>query len=220
MNKTLNINVSFNHVIPLQIFKSEESMNGIILGLHGYAQMAESMDAPLKSLAGNSFDYCSLQAPHLFTTPNNSYVSTWMNRKNRDLHVDYQIEYFNNFNDQLCQNAYDKTLKIGFGFSQGASSLYRMVFLSKLKIKLAIIYAGDIPPEIKSLNHSETHEIETKFILVHGDEDNVMTAEKIKEDTNWLKENNFNVELINYSGNHTIDTVALNSVSNHIGKLL
>lgn len=216
MAEDFNFNISFDHVVPLKITKVNNSSNGIILGLHGYAQMADSMVKYLEYLAGDLFDYCSLQAPHIFTTPNNTYVSTWMNRINREDHVAYQIQYFNELNRQLEQFDYNEAVKIGFGFSQGASSLYRMIFLSSLDVKLAIIYAGDIPPEIKNMDRSKIELIKTKFVLVHGEKDNVMTAEKVKADYDWLKENNLLVDLIKYEGKHTIDLSVLNSLSSWI----
>lgn len=220
MAEKLNLTISFDHMIPLEIVKSDQLSKGIILGLHGYAQMATNLVKHLELLAGEELDYCSLQAPHIFTTPNNTYVSTWMNRLNRDQHVNYQIQYFNDLNRQLNQNEYNDVTKIGFGFSQGASSLYRMVFLSQLEIKLAIMYAGDIPPEIKELGQNKIDLIKTKFILIHGQKDNVMSKDKIREDYEWLVSRNFKVEVIEYEGNHNIEPKVLGSISSHIKKVL
>jgi len=148
----------------------------LLVGFHGYAEMAENHLAELHKIEGASgWSLAAVQSLNRFYTRSGEVVGNWMTKLDRELAMADNIAYIRRALDALPK---PKTLSF-IGFSQGASMAARAA--AAIPCDGLIILGGDIPPDVK------VPEVKLPPVLIsRGVKDDWYTEEKFKDDLRFL----------------------------------
>jgi predicted esterase len=151
----------------------------LLVGFHGYAEVAETHLAELEKLPGiERWSLVAVQALHPFYTRAGEVVASWMTSLDRELAIADNVAYVASVLASLPQ---PRTLVFA-GFSQGAAMAARAAAHVGKAAGLMLL-GGDIPPEIKatpSLRLPHT-------LLGRGERDDWYTIEKLNKDVSYLE---------------------------------
>lgn len=165
----------------------------LLVGFHGYAEVAESQLDRLRAIPGaEHWSLVSVQALHPFYTRSGEVVASWMTRLDRELAFADNVAYVRAVVDSLP--AHERL--VFTGFSQGAAMAARAAAWSA-KADGLILLGGDIPPEVKA---DPTVRI-PPTLLGRGSRDEWYTDGKFKDDLKYL-ENGVRVTRCVFAGGH------------------
>ncbi len=175
---------------------------GVLVGFHGYAQVAEDMLEQLSLIPGaDRWTRVSIQALHPFYTRGDSkVVASWMTRQDRELAIADNIAYV----DNACTSARDATEHKGFspcvlvGFSQGAAMAYRAALRTSVRAAGIVALAGDIPPDVKD----DSPVAWPPVLIGVGDREEWYAGDKLESDLSYLRERGIRHDLVRFSGGH------------------
>src|SRR5215212_10790616 len=161
-----------------RVLYEKRDVERLIVGFHGYAELAEAHLAELHKIEGTSgWSLAAVQSLNRFYTRAGDVVGNWMTKLDRELAVADNIEYVRR---ALAALPPPKTL-VFIGFSQGASMPARAA--APIRCDGLILLGGDIPPEVKADG------VQLPPVLVsRGTKDDWYTDEKFKNDLNFLGE--------------------------------
>lgn len=176
---------------------------GMLVGFHGYAQLAEDMFEQLHQIPGaDRWTRVSIQALHPFYTRGDSkVVASWMTRQDRDLAIADNIEYVQTAMNALRRDRMEHT---GFspcvfvGFSQGAAMAYRAALRASLPAAGIVALAGDIPPDVKS----DSSRPWPPVLVGVGDREEWYAGEKLESDVAFLRAHDVRHDLVRFTGGH------------------
>lgn len=150
----------------------------LLVGFHGYAEVAESHMAELQRIAGiDDWSLVAVQALHPFYTRSGSVVASWMTSLDRELFIADNIAYVQRV---LAELPRPKTLVFS-GFSLGAAMAARAA--AAVSCAGLIMLGGDIPPEVKAAEDVRLPPV----LLGRGTRDEWYTDEKFKHDLSFLE---------------------------------
>jgi predicted esterase len=157
----------------------DRGVDRLVIGFHGYAEVAETHLAELEKLPGiDRWSLIAVQALHPFYTRTGTVVASWMTSLDRELAIADNIAYITK-----VLAAVPQPQRLVFaGFSQGAAMAARAAAHVGSPAGLMIL-GGDIPPEIQSnpaLRLPPT-------LLGRGERDEWYSEEKFKKDVNYLE---------------------------------
>ena len=175
---------------------------GVLVGFHGYAQLAEDMLEQLNLIPGaDRWTRVSIQALHPFYTRGDSrVVASWMTRQDRELAIADNIGYV----ESVCTGAPVHMEHKGFspcvfvGFSQGAAMAYRAALRTSVRAAGIIALAGDIPPDVKDVLSTSWPPV----LIGVGDREEWYAGDKLESDLTWLRERGIRHDLVRFSGGH------------------
>ncbi|MBM3751837.1 MAG: phospholipase [Acidimicrobiia bacterium] len=175
---------------------------GVLVGFHGYAQLAEDMLEQLNLIPGaDRWTRVSIQALHPFYTRGDSrVVASWMTRQDRELAIADNIGYV----ESVCTGAPVHMEHKGFspcvfvGFSQGAAMAYRAALRTSVRAAGIIALAGDIPPDVKDVLSTAWPPV----LIGVGDREEWYAGDKLESDLTWLRERGIRHDLVRFSGGH------------------
>jgi predicted esterase len=149
----------------------------LLVGFHGYAEVAESNFAELEKLRGlEEWSLLSIQALHPFYTRTGTVVASWMTKLDRELAIADNLAYV-----QAVLAALPKARQVVFsGFSQGAAMAARAA--TALPCSGLILLGGDVPDDAK-LDGVPIPPV----LLGRGTRDEWYTDAKFKSDLEWLE---------------------------------
>jgi|ERR1051325_6076353 predicted esterase len=146
----------------------------LLVGFHGYAELAEAHLAELHKIEGTSrWSLAAVQSLNRFYTRSGEVVGNWMTKLDRELAIADNIEYVRRAVAALPP---PKTL-VFIGFSQGASMAARAA--AAIRCDGLMMLGGDIPPDVRADQLPPT-------LLSRGSNDDWYTAEKLKNDLSFL----------------------------------
>ena len=175
---------------------------GVLVGFHGYAQVAEDMIEQLGLIPGaDRWTRVSIQALHPFYTRGDSkVVASWMTRQDRELAIADNIAYV----DNVCTSARvhsctSAQLPIVFvGFSQGAAMAYRAALRTSVRAAGIVALAGDIPPDVKDVPSAAWPPV----LIGVGDREQWYAGDKLDSDLTYVREQGIRHDLVTFSGGH------------------
>ena len=148
----------------------------LLIGFHGYAELAEAHLAELHKIEGTSrWSLAAVQSLNRFYTRAGDVVGNWMTKLDRDVAIADNIEYVRRVVAALPPA---RTL-VFIGFSQGASMAARAA--AAIRCDGLIALCGDLPPDVKVEGVQLPH-----VLLARGKNDDWYTEEKFKEDLSFL----------------------------------
>jgi predicted esterase len=149
----------------------------LLVGFHGYAEIAEWNFAELAKLPGiERWSVVSIQALHPFYTRSGEVVANWMTKLDRELALADNIAYVQNVLATLPQ----PRQLVFSGFSQGAAMAARAA--AHIGCAGLIMLGGDLPPDVQ---RDDLHL--PPVLLGRGTRDEWYTDEKFKADLAWLE---------------------------------
>ena len=98
------------------------------------------------------------------------------------------------------------------GFSQGTATVCRWLAESKLAIDQLFLWAGTFPEDI-SFPFPNTNLIKTPVTLVYGENDPLITPDKIQGQKELFLRMGIMPEVVTYAGEHDLDAATLLAIS-------
>lgn len=122
----------------------------LLVGFHGYAELAELHLEELKRIPGaERWILCAVQGPHLFYKARTGEVAaSWMTRVNRELAIHDNVAYIDTVVSEI-RAAHTTTDRLVFlGFSQGVAMAYRAAAFGRHPASALIAHGADVPPDV------------------------------------------------------------------------
>jgi dienelactone hydrolase len=168
---------------------------------HGYAMTAEQIVHKFKDLdEDNNFYYApeALSSFYYESDIQNIPVASWMTSRHR---LDEIADYSHYLN--TCLNYFSKNVsRVLFGFSQGATTLWRFINAIKPDFDIFINWAGDIPDNTE---YDTDYLKGKKLIYVYGDNDKYLSLERI-DNLKWrCQKLELDVFFHSFKGEHRVD---------------
>ena len=175
------------------------SIQGLLVGFHGYAQTADIMLKYLQQISAlESWALCSVQGLHSFYNKSKEVVASWMTSLDRELIIEDNLTFVNKVLESvLAQVASPKQL-IFLGFSQGVPMALRSAVFGAKRPNALIGIGGDIPPE---LDGRLLGQLPPSFFF-RGTEDAIISASLHKREHQRLVDAGVNTRFLEYQGGH------------------
>lgn len=149
----------------------------LLVGFHGYAEVAEANFAELERLPGiGRWSVVSIQALHPFYTRSGEVVASWMTKLDRELAMADNLAYIHGVLAALPAPRH----LVFSGFSQGAAMAARAA--AQNPCAGLIMLGGDVPPDVKTDDARLP-----PVLLARGVRDEWYTDEKFKADLEFLE---------------------------------
>jgi len=187
-----------------------EKTGQIWIVIHGFRQSAKAFLQGFEPLATGTNFFIAPEALNRFylTRQGKEVGASWMTREDRLNEIKDYINYLDNLYSTLKLNN-SKAKIIALGFSQGASTLTRWLDSTKHRIDTAVVYAGEVAPELLPLRDGSGLK-KTKNYYVCGTKDEFFTPAALDIVKNVYRELNFTE--IFFEGTHVINTDALKKI--------
>lgn len=149
----------------------------LLLGFHGYAEIAEWNFAEIQKLPGiEGWSVASVQALHPFYTRSGEVVASWMTKLDRELAIADNLAYVN----RVLRALPTPRALVFLGFSQGAAMAARAA--ATIPCAALIMLGGDFPDDVKDARFRLP-----PVLLGRGARDEWYTEPKFKADLEWLE---------------------------------
>lgn len=132
--------------------------------------------------------------------------ASWMTREDRLAEIEDQRTYLNTLYDHLRKQLPPDCQFIGLGFSQGVATLCRWLAQDHLDFDHTIIWAGT-PPEDTPFWQAPS--FQKRLWVVYGEQDPIVTPEKVNEKAEWLKSKGVEVNKVRFEGRHELSSSKL-----------
>lgn len=186
-----------------------EQTQQVWIVIHGFRQTAKSFIAEFEPLANEKTFFVAPEALNRFylSRSGKEVGASWMTREDRLNEIKDYVNYLDALYTQF--NLHEFKGKItALGFSQGASTLTRWLDATTHKIDRAIVYAGEVAPDVLPLKESSGLR-KTDNYYVCGTKDEYFTPEVWTKAKEAYRELNFTQIL--FEGTHVINTDSLKS---------
>jgi predicted esterase len=176
----------------------------IWLVAHGYGQLAQFF---IKHFEHLNPDTNFVIAPEALSR---SYLdgmsgrvgASWMTKEMRAEEIKDYVDYIEMVVYDTLNNVDISDKKIlALGFSQGAATISRWAFRSKMNVNLLCFWAGEPGNEIFSLTNSNI--LSTLFVV--GNKDPYLTFEKQQMIKLKCEESNWKFQMLSFEGEHHLD---------------
>ncbi len=182
--------------------------------LHGYGQLAEFFLRKFRPFFDSS---------RLFVAPegiNRSYRegfsgrvgANWMTKHQRETDILNGMNYLNAVIEKVLNKFDDRPDINVLGFSQGAATVSRWVIQSQLTINKMVLWGGALAVDLDTEKLLEKAK-NLHLILATGDNDPLITPEKIKEQVDHVGTLAFRkLSILTYAGGHDLDEQLLGQI--------
>ncbi len=185
------------------------SCNGpfrLLVGFHGYGQLAEAELALLQQIEGNGdWICCAIEALHPFYAKKGGIGASWMTRHHREIMITENIDYIDKVLSELGrQYPLDGTL-VYHGFSMGAAMAVHSALLGQHSPKAVMLLGGAIPREHERLEKMNTVHI------ARGNSDFLYKKKEYERDMAKLEASGVPFVQCSFSGGHEAGETYLKS---------
>jgi predicted esterase len=166
------------------LFRRAEGSARLLVGFHGYGQIAETLLEQLLRIPGAAgWNVGSVQALHPFyRIRTNEVVASWMTRLDRELAIADNIAYVEAaVRDIGVQLGRAPAPLVYAGFSQGAQMAYRAALGSGFPVAGLVVLGGHVPLEL--LERAGEF---PPVLIGHGSRDEMYPEEKLNKDLRFL----------------------------------
>jgi predicted esterase len=208
--------ISENHITVTKtaryytLGKLNETTRQIWIVIHGFRQSAKPFLREFEPLATSTNFFIAPEALNRFylTRQGKDVGASWMTREDRLNEIKDYINYLDQLYASLKLSNYHAKI-ITLGFSQGASTLSRWLDATQHKIDTAIVFAGEVAPELLPLKENSGLK-KTRNYYVCGTKDEFFTPVALDIVKNVYRELNFTE--IFFEGTHVINVDALRKI--------
>lgn len=201
-----------------QLGNANNNIKNLWVVFHGYGELAEEF---ISNFTGISNDETLIIAPEAL---NKFYLrgfygkvgTTWMTTEDRKSDIEDYVNLINNIFKTVSNQLNINKVKINvLGFSQGTHTAVRWLNSNEIKINNLLLWSGTFPHDCNYIEKSEYWSKINTLILL-GNSDRLISEKKSKSEFEFMNSQSLNYQIINYNGNHSIDTHQLISVVNNL----
>jgi predicted esterase len=172
----------------------------LLVGFHGYGQIAEDELALLSAIPGSDrWLCCSIEALHSFYTPQGTAGTSWMTSRHREQRIEENVRYVNGVIECVREHHSVSDQLVFHGFSQGVAMACRAAVLGRFRPFGLMILGGDIPPELELSGRL------TRVHLARGNRDRIYSQEQYERDSATLHHAGVPFSTTLFSGGHRAD---------------
>lgn len=187
-----------------------EKTKQVWIVIHGFRQNAKSFIAEFEPLATDTTLFVAPEALNRFylTRQGKEVGASWMTREDRLNEIKDYINYLDTLYQSLGLSDFKGAIT-ALGFSQGASTLTRWLDVTQNRVDRAIVYAGEVAPELLPLKEGSGLK-RTKNYYVCGTRDEFFTPAALSLVKHAYSALNFTE--IFFEGKHEINIEALKKI--------
>ena len=186
----------------------------LLVGFHGYGQVAEHELSILQEIAGTSgWMCCSIEALHPFYRGKGVVGANWMTSRNRELMIEENVAYVNSVIHELYGKYSLDGALVYHGFSMGAAMAVRAALLGAHEHSAVMLIGGNIPPE-----HEQLEKLKTVHIA-RGNTDRLYSRKEFERDRKRLESSEVPFEQCCFSGGHEAEEMYLESAAAFLNQL-
>jgi len=181
---------------------------------HGYGQLAGHFVQHFSGLSNNTVLVVAPEALSRFYLAGFSgrVGATWMTKEDRLHEIEDYVAYLDAVYDEVTRQSDAVAHITVLGFSQGVATAVRWVHAGKVKPQRLVLWGDLLPPELiraEDLGFLK----ECGLTLVHGKQDKLVTAGRLKEQERLLQEHGVPFEFHHFDGGHELNTELLRELS-------
>lgn len=134
--------------------------------------------------------------------------ANWMTKHERETAIANNHRYLDGLMESILQS-YSVLPKIKvLGFSQGAATATRWASRWSEKIEHLVLWSGGFAHDLK-LTEAKEKFSSTKFTIVLGDQDSMITQESLEKQSELMKKLEKTAEIIHFEGGHELNQEVL-----------
>ncbi|PCJ63793.1 MAG: hypothetical protein COA73_05020 [Candidatus Hydrogenedentota bacterium] len=182
----------------------------LLLAFHGYGQSCKGFIKHFAEWPDRNFLVAAPQGVNQFYWNNGRPGFTWMTSHMRDYTIQDNMAYMAQLIETLKeQHPFDPNRVFLLGFSQGVAMAFRLAASGIVSPRGVIACGGDLPPDVE-----EGLKDLAKFpaLVVHGEQDKVVSIEKSVACHQALSDHGFNVSKQTFEGGHEIPPEIVESI--------
>lgn len=194
-----------------------EAESGLLVGFHGYAELAAAAMQRLQTIPGSSaWQLVAIQGLNRFyRRRSEDVVAGWMTREDRELAIADNIMYVAKVIDAVGQEWATGNPLVFVAFSQGTAMAYRAACGSVRSVHGVISLGGDVPPE---LDRAALARIPAALIG-RGSRDEWYTESKLDQDSQRLREAGVDVSVVPLDAGHEWTTAFADAAGSFLKRL-
>ena len=176
------------------------SNDAVLVGFHGYGEVADTHLAELEGIPGiSAWKVIAVQALHPFyKNSTGEVVASWMTRLDREAAIEDNIRYVANVLQRETTEQAGSSLLVFAGFSQGTAMAYRAAAGAGFRCHGVVALGGDFPPEVAAKDLQKFPPV----LIGRGDRDEWYTEEKLAHDLESLSAKGIPAQATRFEGGH------------------
>lgn len=182
--------------------------------LHGYGQLSKRLINKYADFDPEEhFVIMPEGLNRFYWAKNNSPVACWMTSEDRYDEIDDFVNYLDTIYNNYCRHLnQDKVKFVVMGFSQGCATMWRWLHASQPHFDIILNWAGWIPEDLSYL-HLKNYLSKRQLHMLYGDNDQFITEEALSDIKSVINENDMEVNIHKYEGQHKIPKEVLKQFS-------
>ena len=181
--------------------------------LHGYGQLASTFISAFGAIDDGTRLFVAPEALNRFyltgvDTPaaDRPVGATWMTREDRENEIDDYVAYLdavaNDVRSRLEGQRWPSRV-IVLGFSQGTATAARWVSSGSIRATELVLWGGLLPPELATRPRASRERLPPPYFVV-GSRDKFVSAERLGEEEQRMRDAAVTYRLLRYTGGHSI----------------
>lgn len=181
--------------------KAQGSSKGILIVIHGYAQLASDFIEEFENLTEFGYEIFAPEALSKFYNKERTPVTTWMTSHEREDEISDYVNYLETFKKEITKEFKNLPLFL-VGFSQGVSTLLRWYASSSTIAAEIHLLAGSIPEELNQLNANRLDA--GQYFYYYGTKDRLVRQPQIDIYLKKLEEIGIEATFNSFEGRHEV----------------
>ena len=185
----------------------------LLIALHGYGHLAEFFIRKFNSV---DLDECVVLCPEglnrFYQSGTNGRVgASWMTKEDRENDIEDYITFLNTLLERFTSQFQFSAIHL-LGFSQGGATASRWLAKNNTSFDKFILWSTVFPPDMEPIYFKKFNTSKNYFVF--GTKDEYYSTEQVNSHFDHLCRLNIPFQMINFDGNHNIDTNTLQKILN------
>lgn len=183
----------------------------LLICLHGYGQLPAFFGRKFEAIDQDYFVVIPEGLHRFYLEGSSGRVgASWMTKEARDQDIQDNMDFLNQLLDLFTgKKSFQKIILLGF--SQGGATAARFYYQQQ-KIDHLVLWASVFPPDLHIEDEINGQPNKNYFVL--GLQDQYFNEIEQKKAIDFYR--NMNFSIVQYTGNHTIETSILNNLLNSL----
>ena len=195
-------------------YNNNSNTTKAVIALHGWTGDEYVFEPIAKMLKINNAEWFFPRAPYKADSRDGN--SWFSGNEKSGWHYKKTMRGLDNLVKKILDQGYTKENLFFIGFSQGACLAIEYALRMSFSIGGIVPIAGFIKFKEKLIEEMSTKSKSTKILLLHGEEDKLVSINESYSTFDILKEMGYNVKLKTYNAGHKIPIACLSFIKNFI----